>query len=500
MSDHGDALFLGIDVGTGSSKAVLADAAGTVVDSARIAHDISLPRPDWAEFDAEGVGWPEVQRLSAELLARHDRSRVAGVCVSAMGPCLVVTDDQLHPLRPTILYGIDARAGDEIRELTELIGSDALLAEGGKLLSSQAVGPKLRWISRHEQDVWRRASQWHSLSSYLVAKLTGEHVLDHHTASQCDPMYDLAGNRWHPERLGLLAEHLATPRLAWPAEVVGQVHAAAAESTGIPKGVPVCAGTVDAWSEALGAGVRRPGDLLLMYGSTMFFVKVIDRFAVHDKLWTTAGVEPGTLTLAAGMSTSGSLLDWMQRLFGGVPFETLLDEAAATPPGADGLLVLPYFAGERTPVFDPDARGLIIGLTLRHGRGNLYRAACEGIGFGIRQIVDLLDGIGQPIERIRAVGGGAQARLWLQIVSDISGRPQEVPAQTIGASYGDALLAATGTGAVPEGTDWAVPADVIAPDPDRKRIYDRLFATYETLYPATAQHVHELARMQAVAE
>jgi xylulokinase len=497
MSDHGDALFLGIDVGTGSSKAVLADAAGTVIDSARIAHDISLPRPDWAEFDAEGVGWAEVQRLSAELLSRHDRARLAGVCVSAMGPCLVITDDQLHPLRPTILYGIDARAGQEIRELTELIGNDALLAEGGKLLSAQAVGPKLRWISRHEQDVWRRASQWHSLSSYLVAKLAGEHVLDHHTASQCDPMYDLAGNRWHPERTALLTQHLASPRLAWPAEVVGHVHAAAAKATGIPQGVPVCAGTVDAWAEALSAGVRRPGDLLLMYGSTMFFVKVIDDFAVHDKLWTTAGVEPGTLTVAAGMSTSGSLLEWMQRLFGNVPFEALLAEAEATPPGADGLLVLPYFAGERTPVFDPDARGLIIGLTLRHDRGHLYRATHEGIAFGIRQIVDLLDGIGQPIERIRAVGGGTQARLWLQIVSDITGRRQEVPDQTIGASYGDALLAAIGTGSVPVGTDWAVPAQLIEPDPERSRIYERLFTTYGTLYAATAGQVHALARMQA---
>ena len=166
------------------------------------------------------------------------------------------------------------------------------------------------------------------------------------------------------------AEHLPMPRLAWPADVVGQVTAAAAEATGIPIGIPVSAGTVDAWAEALSAGVRRPGDLMLMYGSTMFFVEVLGGFHAHEKLWTTAGVESGTLTLAAGMSTSGSLTTWMQKLFGGMPIEALVAEAAAVPAGSDGLIVLPYFAGERTPIFDPDARGLLAGLTLRHHRGH----------------------------------------------------------------------------------------------------------------------------------
>lgn len=500
MSNEPACTFLGIDVGTGSSKAVLVDADGIVLDTARVSHEVSLPRPDWAEFDAAGVGWPEVARLCRELFSRHDPTSVAGVCVSAMGPCLVVTDEDLTPLRPTILYGIDARAGTEIEELSERIGRDTILSEGGKVLSSQAVGPKLRWIKKREPDIWAKATRWHSLSSYLVAKLTGEHVLDHHTASQCDPMYELRSNRWHVERSEIVAEHLVMPRLAWPSEIVGEVQAAASEFTSIPRGVPVCAGTVDAWAEALSAGVRRPGDLMLMYGSTMFFVKVIDNFEVHDKLWTTAGVEPGTLTLAAGMSTSGSLMEWMQHLFGDVPFETLLSEAASAPPGADGLLVLPYFAGERTPVFDPDARGVVAGLTLRHGRAHLYRATHEGIGFGIRQIIELLESTGRPIERVVAVGGGTQARLWLQIVSDITGCRQIVPEQTIGAGYGDALLAAIGTGAVPPDTDWATTALTIEPNEARAELYDRLYETYQALYPATVDQVHELAAIQAIAD
>jgi xylulokinase len=367
-----------------------------------------------------------------------------------------------------------------------------MLAEGGKHLSSQAVGPKLRWIRDHEPEVWSAARRWHSLSSYLVARLTGEHVLDHHTASQCDPMYALRSNGWHPERAPAIAEHLRTPALAWPAEVVGAVTGAAAEQTGIPAGTPVCAGTVDAWAEAASAGARRPGDLMLMYGSTMFFVMVTGELVVHDKLWTTAGIEPGTVTLAAGMSTSGILTEWMRRLFGDVPFETLVAEAGQVRPGADGLMLLPYFAGERTPVFDPDARGIIAGLSLRHGRGHLFRATYEGIGFGIRQIVELLETTGQPIERILAVGGGTQGGLWTQIVSDVLSRPQLVPAQTIGASYGDALLAAIGTRAVPADTDWARSLSSVEPDPVAASSYAPLYEVYRELYPATRSLVHDL--------
>ena len=487
-------LFLGIDIGTGSSKAVLAADDGTIVDSARASHQIAFPRPDWAEFEA-AVAWSEIAELCGELFSRTDASRVAGACVSSMGPCLVVTDDDLRPLRPTILYGIDGRAGAEIEQLNAEFDTATMLAEGGKLLSSQAVGPKLRWIREHEPEVWHRATRWHSLSSWIVARLTATHVLDHHTASQCDPMYDLRANRWQPERSAATAEHLRMPDLAWPADVVGRVQQDAGAATGIPAGTPVCAGTVDAWSEAVSAGARRPGDLMLMYGSTMFFVMVTDEFVVHDKLWTTAGVEPGTLTLAAGMSTSGILAEWMQQLFGGVPFETLAAEAESVPAGSDGLMLLPYFAGERTPVFDPDARGVIAGLSLRHGRGHLFRATYEGVGYGIRQIVDLLESTGKPVERILAVGGGTQGGLWTRIVSDILGRPQVIPSETIGASYGDALLAAIGTGHVPPDTDWARAHQTIEPDPASADAYAKLYDTYRELYPATRQQVHALVSL-----
>lgn len=489
-------MFLGIDIGTGSSKAVLTTADGRIIDTASVSHQVSLSQPGQAEFDAEGTWWAEIRDLCGQLFARHSTHGLAGVCVSGMGPSLVVTDGDFTPLRSAILYGIDTRAGREIHDLNAEFGAEQIFQDCGKALSSQAVGPKLRWIRNHEPEVFAKAKYWFGLSSYIVAKLTGEYVLDHHTASQCDPLYDLHRRAWNPERWAAVAEHLPMPRLAWSAEVVGHVTAAASEFTGIPAGVPVCAGTVDAWAEAFSAGVRQPGDLMLMYGSTMFFVQVLGEARTHPKLWTTAGIEPDSLTYAAGMSTTGSLVTWMQRLFGDVPLGQLLAEAEQVPPGSDGLLVLPYFAGERTPIFDPDARGLVTGLSLRHNRAHMFRATYEGICFGIRQIVDFLTTAGEPIQRLVAVGGGTRATLWTQIASDILGREQIVPEQTIGASYGDALMAAIGSGAVPPVTDWTRTAAVVEPDPARAEVYGELYDTYTQLYPDNREHMHTLARLQ----
>jgi xylulokinase len=489
-------VFLGIDIGTGSSKAVLAASDGRVIDTAAVYHTVSLPRPGWAEFDAEGTWWAEVRRLCSELFARNDARQVEGVAVSGMGPCLVVTDASHVPLRPAILYGVDTRATREIEELNEEFGAERLAAEGGKALSSQSVGPKLRWIARNEPGVFAAARYWFSCSSFLVAKLTGEYLLDHPTASQCDPLYDIHRLEWINDRAGVVAGHLPMPRLLWPAEIGGVVTREAEVLTGIPAGTPVCAGTIDAWAEAYSAGVRRPGDTMLMYGSTMFFVQHLAEFRSHPQLWTSPGVGQGSLTLSGGMATSGSLLTWMQQLFGGLPMDGLLQEAARVPPGAEGLLVLPYFAGERTPILDPNARGMITGLTLRHTRGHLMRAALEGICFGLRQTLDLVEDAGEPISRLLAVGGGLKAELWAQVASDVTGRTQTVPRVTIGASYGDALMAAVGIGAVAPDSDWMQAGSLVEPKADFSGPYGEMYQTYCSLYPLNREHMHALARLQ----
>ena len=489
-------LLLGIDIGTASSKGVLVTLDGEVVATATRRHEMSMPRPGHAEMDAETVWWGDVVSICRELAQDTRDGQIAAMCVSGLGPCIVPTDEAFTPLRPAILYGIDSRATVEIEELTQRFGRDTIVARGGKLLTAQAVGPKLRWLRHNEPAVWANTRRWFSCNSFVVAKLTGEYVLDHHTASQCDPLYDLAAQDWAHDWVQEVVGDLPMPRLVWPVEVVGGLTAESAAQTSLPVGTPVSAGTVDAWAEAFSCGVRRPGDLMLMYGSTMFFVQVLDELRSHPALWTTMGVDNGVITLAAGMSTSGSLTAWVQELTGGASFQTLVAEAAGVPPGADGLLLLPYFAGERTPIFDPHARGVLAGLSLRHKRGHLFRAVYEGIAFGIRQILELMEEAGGPAERIVSVGGGTQGGLWTQVVSDVTGREQLLPGQTIGASYGDALLAAIGNGMVTPDTDWTSVAGTVIPDRAVGDVYGDLYETYTSLYPATLEQVHHLARLQ----
>lgn len=489
-------LLLGIDMGSGSSKGALVRPDGTIVATAVRPHQMSMPRPGWAEVDPVAVWWSDVCAIAAELAGQCGSDSLACLTVSGVGPCLVLADEDGNPVRDAILYGIDTRATAQIERLTTQLGGEEVLRRCGKALSTQAVGPKMLWVQEHEPEVWARARRWFNSSSWVVARLTGEYVLDHHTASQCDPLYDLPSRTWAEDWAELVTGGLPLPRLAWSAEVIGTVTPQAAAETGLPVGLPVTAGTVDAWAEAFSAGVRRPGDLMLMYGSTMFFVQQLSELRTHPLLWTTNGVEPDSYTLAAGMATSGSLTAWVQDLTGGVPYAQLIAEANEVPAGSEGLVMLPYFAGERTPIFDSQARGVVAGLTLRHRRGHLFRAVYEGIGLGIRQILQFLEDDVDPATRLVAVGGGTQGGLWTQIVSDVCQRPQVVPEQTIGASYGGALLAAIGSGLVPSDTDWARVATTVEPEPRNREVYDELFDIYSGLYPASRAQVHALARLQ----
>jgi xylulokinase len=490
-------IVIGLDIGTSSTKAVAADAAGTVLATVTGRHEVCQPRPGWFEQDAEAVWWQQSRQLLAELLAeeRVGRCHVTAVGISGMGPCLVICDASGMPLRPAILYGIDMRATAEIEELNNRYGAAAILARGGSALSSQAVGPKLLWLQRHEPEAWAKTARWFSASSFLIHKLTGEYLLDHHTASQFDPMYDLAGQRWAPDWAQELSPGVPLPPLAWSAEIAGTVTGRAAAETGLPAGTPVLAGTVDAWAEAHSVGVRADGDLMIMYGSTLFLIGIDPAGRPHQGLWRTAGLAPQSSTLAAGMATSGLLADWVGALTGTATAE-LIAEAVAVPPGADGLVLLPYFAGERSPLFDPGARGVALGLTLAHRPAHLMRAALEAVAMGVRHNLEAFDSV-RPVGagwRAVAVGGGATGALWPQIVSDVTGRSQDIPAQTIGASYGDALLGAAAVGLVPADSDWTKIAGTVRPRPELAGQYNQQYGIYRDLYTATRPLIGRLDR------
>ncbi|MEV1131923.1 FGGY family carbohydrate kinase [Agromyces sp. NPDC049794] len=491
---------LGVDIGTSSSKGTLVDADGMILAIATVVHDVSRPRSGWVEMDGR-VWWSEFVELSRRLLAdASDRGieiELAGVGVSGMGPCILLADEHDEPVRPAILYGVDTRASAQVDGMTHELGVDEITRIGGSILTSQAGGPKIRWIAEEEPEAYARARRLFMPASWLARKLTGAYVLDHQSASQVSPLYDIEAEAWHEPWWSRFADGIETPQLAWAGDVVGTVTDAAAAATGVPAGTPVIAGTIDAWTEAVSAGAHDAGDLMLMYGTTMFLIATGDETLRTPSMWTTVGAFAGTRNLAGGLATSGALTAWLKDLTD-ADYPTLLAEAAESGVGARGLVMLPYFAGERTPILDPDARGVVAGLTLSHTRGDLYRAALEATALGVRHNIETMRAAGADIRRIVAVGGGTQGSLWLQIVSDATGLAQEVPQTTIGASYGAAFLAAVATadGISPRITDWNPVAETIRPDAAVAADYDVLFQRYLQLYASTKHLVHELADAQ----
>ncbi|MCM2502921.1 FGGY-family carbohydrate kinase [Aureimonas altamirensis] len=486
--------YLGIDVGTYETKGVIVTATGDVLTEARRAHRMQVPQAGHAEHDAERDWWGEFADICAEMIRTGglEPADVRAVGASGIGPCMLPVDAAGTPLMNAVLYGVDTRAADEIDELTASIGEEALLASGGNALTSQSVGPKILWLRRNRPDVFERAACFLNSTSFLVRRLTGETVIDHYSAAGFNPLYDIARMDWTDTYDTLICGRDRLARLAWTTDVVGGVTAEAARRTGLAEGTPVIAGTIDAASEAVSVGVRRPGQMMLMYGSTVFGIEVTAERVQDPRLWYAPWLFAGQHASMSGLATSGTLTHWFVQNFAREldPREAmglLAHEAAASPPGARGLIVLPYFSGERTPLHDPHAKGMIFGLDLTHGRGDVYRGLIEGIAYGVRHILETYDDAGARPETLTAVGGGTRNPVWLQAVSDITGRSQSLRHRSFGASYGNAFLAAVGVGDA-DAADmdrWNPVAREIRPDAALSTLYDAASGTYRQLYART---------------
>jgi xylulokinase len=503
--------LLGIDIGTYESKGVLTDPAGNIVGQAACAHGLEMPKPGWAEHDADKVWWQDFCFLVKRLVDQTGipSSSVAAVGCSGIGPDLLPIDENGQPLRPAILYGIDTRATAEIAELESRFGSDRITQVCGNSLSSQSVGPKILWLARHEPEIFRRTRHILTATGYLVQRLTGRACIDYYTAVTFAPLFNINTLAWDKDMCAGVVNPDFLPTPAWSAEVAGAITPEAASITGLRSGTPVIVGTTDAAAEAISVGVVWPGELMIMYGSTLFLIHVTDHLVVNPRLWTGVYLFSGRWALSAGMATSGSITRWFRDEFsasekkaeaeGGLnAYAALASAAAQVPPGSQGLMVLPYFSGERTPVNDPLARGVIAGLTIAHSRKHVYRAILEGVAYGLAHNLEVIHETGATTTRAVAVGGGTKNELWLQMVSDVTGIEQFVPAQTIGAAYGDAFLAGLGIGMLgkpDEIKSWVKPSRVIKPDPAARDVYASYYREYRRLYPILKEQMHTLAHL-----
>ena len=455
--------FLGIDIGTYESKGILTDKDGNVIASATNPHKMLVPEPGWAEHRPEEDWWNDFVKITKKILkaSKINPSDISCIATSAIGPCMLPVSYEGDPLMNAVLYGVDTRAEKEIKELNREVGKEKILQNCGNALTSQSVGPKILWLKKNCPEIYKKAGKILSSTSYLVQKLTGESVIDHYTAANFTPLYDIKNLKWTDALTKNIIEIERLPKLMWTTEIAGYVSKAASKETGLAIETPVTVGTIDAAAEAISVGVCSAGDMMMMYGSTIFIIQVTNEKIIDGRLWYAPWLFKGLHGSMAGLATSGTLTHWFRDNFAKeIPkdkaFEILAAEAAQSPPGSKGLIVLPYFSGERTPIHDPKARGTIFGLDLTHNRGDIFRAFLEGIAMGTAQVFETYEAIGQKPKKVMAVGGGTKNNIWMQATSDFSQIDQVISEKSTGASYGNAFLAALAVGAVSQRdiTNW----------------------------------------------
>jgi xylulokinase len=483
--------YLGIDIGTFESKGVLVDADGNIVASAARPHRMQVPQAGWAEHDAEQDWWGDFKFLSNAVIAESkiNPRDVRAVGASAIGPCMLPVDRDGNPLMNGVLYGVDTRASNEIAQLTDEIGSGTILAATGNALTSQSVGPKIKWLLNNRPQVYHKTHKFVTSTTFIVHRLTGCYAIDHYSAGNWSPLYVPEQGGWSTKFLNGITSPEKLADIAWTTDIAGTVTKAAAGETGLAEGTPVITGTIDAASEAVSVGVLEPSDMMLMYGSTVFIILVTEKRVNDARLWYAPWLFPGEHASMAGLATSGTLTHWFRENFAKeldpkLAQIQLAKEAATSPPGSHGLVMLPYFSGERTPIHDPQAKGLLFGLNLTHTRADIYRALLEGIAFGTQHIIETYKEAGLIPARVEAVGGGTNNLVWAQATSDVTGLRQHLRTKTIGASYGDAFLAALGVGDVKRAdiAKWNLSARIIEPDNATAEIYSSSYRLFRELY------------------
>lgn len=491
---------LGVDIGTFESKGVLVDTRGEVTAVATRPHRMLVPRPGWAEHQPDEDWWGDLVAITRELLevSGVDPAAIDGVATSAIGPCMLPVDEHGAPLMNGVLYGVDTRASAQIAQLDAAIGRERILERTGNALTSQSVGPKILWLRQERPELFARTAKILTSTSYLVWKLTGEYVMDHYTAANGSPLYDVERLDWTLDLAPDIVPLDRLPRVAWSTDIAGVVTAAAAAETGLAVGTPVTVGTIDAAAEAVSVGVREPGEMMLMYGSTIFIIQVTEQAVRDPRLWYAPWLVPGRHASMAGLATSGTLLRWARdELAPDMTWEELVAAAGSSPPGAKGLLCLPYFSGERTPIHDPDARGAFFGLDLTHRRADLLRAVLEGVAAGTAHVLETYREVGAAPNAVYAVGGGTRNPIWLQATSDMGGVAQLIRERTIGASYGDAFLAAVAVGSVDPGAIGTWNPVVRTVEPGHVPAYTHQYPLWKELYVRTRDIAHALAEQPA---
>lgn len=485
-------LFLGIDVSTTGSKALLIDELGQVVSSAITPHPIFTPHPLWSEQDP-GDWWQSsqqsIRKAMSEAGARGSDILAIGLTGQMHG--LVLLDGHNRVLRPAILWN-DQRTAAECEEITETIGFERFLHLTGNRALTGFTAPKILWVRKHEPEVYAQIAHVLLPKDYVRFRLSSDYAVDKADGAGM-LLFDLQKRDFSKEvldKLGIPGEWM--PKSYEGPEVTGQVTVEAARETGLAAGTPIVAGGGDQAAQAVGVGAITPGIVALTLGTSgVVFATTPGPFIEPEgRLHAFCHSVPGAWHFMGVMlSAAGSLQWYRDTLAEGESFDQLLAPAQAIPAGSEGLFFLPYLTGERTPHADPLARAAFVGLTVRHTRDHMSRAVLEGVAFGLRDSMELIRqaGLGD-IQQVRVSGGGAKSPLWRQILADVMDVELVTVLTTEGAAFGAALLAGVGARhwkSVQESCLIAIhTAESTQPHPAAVRQYAALYPLYKALYPA----------------
>ena len=487
-------LTIGIDIGTTGTKAVLLDVSGGIVAQASRETTLFSPSPGFAEADT--AQWltnivDSIRDIRSTASLRP--GDVDAIAVSGMVPAVVPVDARGNALRRAILQN-DARAHREIAELADKLADIDLVSLTGSALSQQSVAPTLIWLAAHEPEIYSQTAHFVGSYDWVLTALGADLHVEHNWALESG-LFTIDGALATPVLHAANLDSNLLPPVRRPGSQVGALSPEAAERTGLKAGTALIVGGADHVLSAYAAGVDRPGDGLVKLGGAGDILVASDVQVTDDRLYLDAHPVPDRWLPNGCMATSGSLIRWFQAIIGGEELATLDTEAEQREP-AD-ILCLPYFLGEKTPLHDPNLRGVFAGMHLGHTRADLYRAVLEAIAYGFRHHIDVFASISIPLTKAMITNGGSKSTLWKQIHADVLGIELHPVTGHPGASLGAAIIAAIGVGTIDDWADasrFVTLGPPVVPDPRRSQIYDHAYALWRELGDITTPISHAMAR------
>ncbi|BBJ27526.1 FGGY-family carbohydrate kinase [Athalassotoga saccharophila] len=490
-------LAIGIDIGTTGIKIMVMGKDGILFQDER-PHDLISQKAGFAEENAQRW-WEDLKSLLMGLRDGFGK-RIGSIGVTGMVPALVLLDDDLNVIRNAILQN-DSRSTEEIESLKEMIKGEEFFELTANTINQQIIFPKIMWIRKNEPQSFEKTRWIMGSYDFIATKLTGVPHVELNWALESG-MLLVKEKRWYTELLKELdIDEKILPPIFDPTQIIGKVSKEVSKETGLPDGIPVIAGSADHIAASLAVGLVEEGDLLLKIGGAGDIMFVTDSFKTEKRLFFDYHDIPGKYVLNGCMATSGSLIKWYMNLLKTDDYDELTKLAEMSSIGSEGIVTLPYFLGEKTPIFDTKARGLIFGLDLHHSRGDIFRSLLESVSFGFNHHIEILKEAGFKIKRVFISDGGAKNPLWRQIVSDIIGMDLNYKKEK-GSVFGVSLLAAYSAGIIKNLYDFEKDeeSEITHFNLQNHLKYEKYYTIYKKLYMSLRPIYEELYNLREVKE